>query len=148
MASTLYLLNGPNLNLLGQREPDLYGVETLQDVEAQCRALLPEDVSLRMLQSNHEGQLIDWVQEARTEADAIIINPGAFTHTSIALFDALSAYDGIVMEVHVSNIYSRESFRHHSYISPRANGVIAGYGIEGYVAATRRVLSLLNAKGG
>lgn len=147
MSETIYLLNGPNLNLLGQREPEIYGAETLADVEAQCRALLPEGIGLRMLQSNHEGQLIDWIHEARGQAAAIIINPGAFTHTSIALLDALSAYEGIVIEVHISNIHKRESFRHHSYISNRADGVIAGFGIEGYVAATRRVLSLMSAKG-
>ncbi|MEX0340275.1 MAG: type II 3-dehydroquinate dehydratase [Arenibacterium sp.] len=148
MSETIYLLNGPNLNLLGQREPEIYGAETLADVAAQCRALLPDDVSLQMMQSNHEGQLIDWIQDARASAAAIIINPGAFTHTSIALLDALSAYEGIVIEVHISNIHKRESFRHHSYVSGRADGVIAGFGIEGYAAATRRVLSLLQVKEG
>lgn len=147
MTKTLYLLNGPNLNLLGQREPEIYGAETLADVEAQCRALLPDGVALTALQSNYEGQLIDWIHEAREQAAAIIINPGAFTHTSIALLDALSAYEGPVIEVHISNIHKRESFRHHSYISGRADGVIAGFGIEGYAAATRRVLSLLHAQG-
>jgi 3-dehydroquinate dehydratase-2 len=148
MARTIYILNGPNLNLLGQREPEIYGAETLDDVETSCRALLPEGTGLRMLQSNHEGQLIDWIHEARGAADAIVINPGAFTHTSVAILDALSAYEGLVFEVHISNVHKRESFRHHSYVSARADGVIAGFGIEGYAAAVRRVLSLLAAKEG
>lgn len=148
MARMIYILNGPNLNLLGQREPEIYGAETLDDVETACRALLPEGTGLRMLQSNHEGQLIDWIHEARGAADAIVINPGAFTHTSVAILDALSAYEGLVFEVHISNVHKRESFRHHSYVSARADGVIAGFGIEGYAAAVRRVLSLLAAKEG
>lgn len=147
MARMIYLLNGPNLNLLGQREPEIYGAATLDDVETACRALLPEGVGLRMLQSNHEGQLIDWIHEARGAAAAIVINPGAFTHTSVAILDALSAYEGLVFEVHISNVHKRESFRHHSYVSARADGVIAGFGIEGYEAAVRRVLSLLGPEG-
>lgn len=144
MSQTIFLLNGPNLNLLGHREPEIYGHETLDDVETMCRALLPEGFALRACQSNHEGQLIDWIHEARTEATAIVINPGAFTHTSVAILDALSAYPGIVIEVHISNIHKREAFRHHSYVSGRADGVIAGFGIEGYAAAVRRVLSLMS----
>lgn len=142
MTKTIYLLNGPNLNLLGKRQPDIYGAATLADVEANCRALLPKGYELRALQSNHEGQLIDWIHQARDAACGIVINPGAFTHTSVAILDALMAFDGPVIEVHVSNIHKREAFRHHSYVSGRAEGVIAGFGIEGYEAAIRRILTL------
>ncbi len=143
--TSILVLNGPNLNLLGLRQPEIYGSETLEDVERNCRALLPEGTDLTMLQSNHEGQLIDWIHEARGRRDAIVINPGAFTHTSIAILDALNAFEGHVFEVHISNVHRRESFRHHSYVSARADGVIAGLGIEGYAAAVRRVLSLARA---
>ena len=136
---TIYLLNGPNLNLLGKRQPEIYGSETLEDVERLCRAALPEGWDLRALQSNWEGQLIDWIHEARDTAAGIVINPGAFTHTSVAILDALNAYEGPVIEVHISNVHKREGFRHHSYVSLRADGVIAGLGIEGYVAGVRRV---------
>lgn len=142
MTKTIYLLNGPNLNLLGKRQPDIYGAATLADVEANCRALLPKGYELRALQSNHEGQLIDWIHQARDAACGIVINPGAFTHTSVAILDALMAFDGPVIEVHVSNIHKREAFRHHSFVSARAEGVIAGFGIEGYEAAIRRILTL------
>jgi 3-dehydroquinate dehydratase II len=141
--ATILVLNGPNLNLLGQREPAIYGRETLADVEALCRSALPGDHSLDFRQSNHEGQLVDWIHEARSGAAAIVINPGAYTHTSIAILDALGAFEGPVIEVHVSNIHRREDFRHHSYVSRRADGVIAGFGTEGYVAAVRRVCTLL-----
>ncbi|MGR3495384.1 type II 3-dehydroquinate dehydratase [Citreimonas sp.] len=143
MPATIFVLNGPNLNLLGKRQPEIYGAETLEDVERRCRAGLPEGVDLRLLQSNHEGQLIDWIHEARDAAAGIVINPGAFTHTSIAILDALNAYDGPVIEVHISNVHKRESFRHHSYVSLRADGVIAGLGIEGYEAAVRRIAGLV-----
>jgi 3-dehydroquinate dehydratase-2 len=131
----ILVLNGPNLNLLGHREPHIYGGETLADVEASCRALGLAELTFR--QSNHEGQLIDWIQEARGTQDAIVINPGAYSHTSIALLDALNAFEGRVAEVHVSNIHKREAFRHHSYVSARADAVIAGMGTEGYRAAIR-----------
>lgn len=144
MTQTIYVLNGPNLNLLGKREPEIYGYDTLADVEAQCRALLPEDFTLEMKQSNHEGQLVDWIHEAREGAAAIVINPGAYSHTSIAILDALQAFAGPVMEVHVSNIHRRESFRHHSFVSQRADGIVVGFGIAGYSAAVRQVLSLLS----
>ena len=142
MTKTIYILNGPNLNLLGKRQPEIYGYDTLADVEANCRPLLPEGYGLEMLQSNWEGQIIDWIHEAREKACGIAINPGAFTHTSVAILDALNAFDGPVIEVHISNVHKRESFRHHSYVSLRADGVIAGLGIEGYEAATRRLLTL------
>ncbi|GGL61074.1 type II 3-dehydroquinate dehydratase [Wenxinia marina] len=142
---TIYLLNGPNLNLLGQRQPDIYGRETLADVETACRALLPDGWDLRALQSNWEGQIVDWIHEARETAAGIVINPGALSHTSIAILDALNAFDGPVMEVHISNIHKREAFRHHSYVSARADAVIAGLGTYGYEAAVRRLLSLARA---
>ena len=105
----------------------------------------PEGYALRFLQSNHEGQLIDWIHEAREDGAAIVINPGAYSHTSIGLLDALNTFEGPVIEVHVSNIHKREAFRHHSYVSLRADGVVAGFGTEGYVAAVRRACSLLEA---
>ena len=144
MPKLVTLLNGPNLNLLGLRQPEIYGRETLDDVVARV-ADLAEDLSLRVkaLQSNHEGQLVDWIQEARTTAAGIIINPGAYSHTSVAILDALNAYDGPVLEVHISNIHKRETFRHHSYVSSRADGVIAGFGTEGYLLALRRMATLL-----
>ena len=131
----ILVLNGPNLNLLGGRQPELYGAETLADVEASCRAL--DLAALDFRQSNHEGQLVDWVQEARGTQDGIVINPGAYGHTSIAILDALHAFDGPVVEVHVTNIHRREPFRHHSHVSTRADAVIAGLGTEGYRAALR-----------
>ena len=138
------ILNGPNLNLLGQRQPEIYGRETLADVEGRCAALGHElGLATRFLQSNHEGQLIDWIQAARGSAGAIIINPAALSHTSVAILDALNAFEGPVIEVHISNIHKREAFRHLSFVSLRAEGVIAGCGTEGYLLALRRVASLL-----
>lgn len=145
MTKTIYILNGPNLNLIGKRQPEIYGTDTLADAAA-----LASDVAgaagakIDFRQSNHEGQIVDWIHEAREKAAAIIINPAAYTHTSVAILDALHAYEGPVIEVHLSNIHKREAFRHHSYVSARADAVIAGCGIEGYALATRRVLSLLS----
>ena len=146
MPKLVTLLNGPNLNLLGLRQPEIYGHETLDDVAAKV-ADLAEDLGLRVraLQSNHEGQLVDWIQEARGTSAGIILNPGAYSHTSIAILDALNAYDGPVLEVHISNIHKREAFRQQSYVSLRADGVIAGFGTEGYLLALRRMASLLQA---
>ena len=138
---TIYLLNGPNLNLLGKRQPEIYGSETLADVEAMCRKALPEGWDLRALQSNWEGQLVDWIHEAREEAAGIVMNPGAYSHTSVAILDALNAFEGPVIEVHISNIHKRESFRHHSFVSARAEGVIAGLGTAGYVAAIGSIVA-------
>ncbi|PTE22739.1 type II 3-dehydroquinate dehydratase [Cereibacter changlensis JA139] len=144
MPRTIFILNGPNLNLLGQRQPEIYGRETLADVEAATTALCATlGLTPRFFQSNHEGVLIDTIQEARQAAEGIVINPGALSHTSVALLDALNAFDGPVIEVHISNIHKRESFRHHSYVSLRAEGVIAGLGTEGYLAAVRRLATLL-----
>lgn len=140
----ILILNGPNLNLLGQRQPEIYGSETLGDVVANCTALGSElgfEVDAR--QTNHEGVMVDWIQEARGAVDGIVINPGALSHTSIAILDALNAFEGPVMEVHISNIHKRERFRHHSFVSGRAEGVIAGLGTEGYGFALRRLQTLL-----
>jgi 3-dehydroquinate dehydratase II len=144
MTKTVLVLNGPNLNLLGSRQPEIYGKATLADVEADCRALAKTlGLSLTFQQSNAEHELIDTIHAARKTAQAIIINPGAYSHTSVALLDALNNYDGPVIEVHISQIHKRESFRHHSYVSARADGVIVGCGVEGYQLALRRVATLL-----
>ena len=144
MPKPIFILNGPNLNLLGLRQPEIYGTQTLEDVAEACSALAEGlGLSVRFHQSNHEGQLVDWVHEARNDAAGIIINPAAYSHTSVAILDALNAFDGPVIEVHISNIHKREAFRHHSYVSARADGVIAGCGVEGYLLALRRMGSLL-----
>ncbi len=132
----IYILNGPNLNLLGQRQPEVYGHDTLADIHARLEARAAElGLAIDFRQSNHEGTLVDWIQEARTGAAAIIINPAALTHTSVALLDALAAAELPVIEVHLSNIHSREPFRHHSYVSRVATGVICGLGSNGYELA-------------
>jgi len=143
MAQLIYILNGPNLNLLGMREPHIYGAETLSDIEAKCRAAAAADTKIDFRQTNHEGELLDWIHEAREKAAAIVINPAGYSHSSVALLDALTAFDGPVLEVHISNIHQRESFRHTSYVSLRAEGVIAGFGTDGYVAALQRAETLL-----
>ena len=140
---TILLLNGPNLNLLGQREPAVYGYETLADVEALAQAACAPGFDIDAKQSNWEGQLIDWIHEARGKAVGIVINPGAFTHTSVAILDALNAFEGPVIEVHISQVHTREPFRHHSYVSKRADAVIAGLGVDGYAAAVGRVCKLV-----
>jgi 3-dehydroquinate dehydratase-2 len=145
MPRLVYVLDGPNLNLLGKRQPDIYGHETLADVERDCRALAAElGLELRFHQSNREYEIIDWIHEARETAIGIVINPAAFTHTSVALLDALNTFDGPVIEVHISNIHKREEFRHHSFVSSRADGIIAGLGTQGYVLALRRIATLAN----
>lgn len=144
MSKTILILNGPNLNLLGKRQPEIYGSATLNDVAKLCASAASAfDAGVIMQQSNHEGALVDWIQDARETADAIIINPGAYSHTSVAILDALNMFEGPVIEVHISNIHAREAFRHHSYVSHRANGVIAGCGIDGYVFAVQRIGTLL-----
>lgn len=143
---TLYVLNGPNLNLLGVREPDIYGRETLADVQAMCEAAA-DGARVVFRQSNHEGQLVDWIQEARTEADALVINPAAFTHTSVALLDALKTLSIPVVECHLSTPAAREPFRHHSYVSLAATGVIAGFGPHSYELAVRAALDLARRAG-
>jgi 3-dehydroquinate dehydratase II len=144
MSRLVHILNGPNINLLGKRQPAIYGAETLADVEAACRKLArAEKLELKFDQSNREYEIIDWIHAARETAAAVIINPGAFTHTSIAILDALNAFDGIVIEVHISQVHKRESFRHHSYVSHRADAVMAGFGTQGYELALLRVARLL-----
>ncbi|GAA6181636.1 MULTISPECIES: type II 3-dehydroquinate dehydratase [unclassified Shimia] len=144
MSGTIYILNGPNLNLLGKRETDIYGTSTLADVSSNCAKVGEEfGLAVHLLQSNHEGQLIDWIHEARDNAQGIIINPAAYSHTSVGLLDALNTFEGPVLEVHISNIHKREKFRHHSFVSARAEGVIAGFGIEGYALAMRHMGALL-----
>jgi 3-dehydroquinate dehydratase-2 len=143
----VFILNGPNLNLLGVRDPSIYGRDTLGDIEERCAAragALGLEIDFR--QSNHEGQLVDWIQEARESADGIILNAGALTHTSVALLDALSASELPVIEVHLSNIFRRESFRHHSYISLAANGVICGLGAKGYELALDALANLIEGE--
>jgi 3-dehydroquinate dehydratase-2 len=141
---TIYVLNGPNLNLLGTRQPEIYGRDTLDDVETLCRFTadrLGMDIDFR--QTNHEGVLIDSIHEARGKAAGIVINAGALTHTSVALLDALSAFEKPVIEVHLSNIFKREAFRHHSYVSPAARGGIFGLGPKGYALALEALADLI-----
>ena len=144
MPDTVFILNGPNLNLLGTREPDVYGARTLKDIEADCRAAATRlGLGVEFRQSNHEGALVDWIQEAGRTAKGLVINPGAYTHTSIALHDAIKGARIPVVEVHLSNIFARESFRHHSYVSPVASGVICGLGPIGYVLALEALAGLV-----
>jgi 3-dehydroquinate dehydratase-2 len=146
MSRLIFILNGPNLNLLGKREPHIYGSETLADVERDCRALADElKLDVRFHQSNREYEIIDWIHEARESAAGIVINPGAFTHTSVAILDALNAFEHPIIEVHISNVHKREAFRHHSYVSTVASGVIVGCGTQGYQLALRRLARLLEA---
>ena len=133
MVKRVLVLNGPNLNLLGTREPGIYGADTLADVETLCQQTGSElGLSIDFRQSNHEGELVTWIQEARTTADAILINPAAYSHTSVAIPDALKAVGLPVAEVHLTNIHQREAYRHHSYVSAIAYGVICGFGVTGY----------------
>ena len=144
----LIILNGPNLNLLGTREPHIYGRETLDDIEARCRtagAALGVEVDFK--QSNSEGQLIDWIQAARGTSDALIINAAAYTHTSVALHDALNAYTGFKIELHISHPHSREHFRRHSYISSAVDAVVAGLGADGYVQAVNVLPAVFGQSG-
>jgi len=147
MSRLVFILNGPNINLLGKREPEIYGHDTLADVERNCRAVATDfALDVRFHQSNREYELIDWIHEARETAGGIIINPGAFTHTSIAILDALLAFAPPVIEVHISQVHKREAFRHHSYVSKRADGVIVGCGVQGYDLALRRMAHLIGIK--
>jgi 3-dehydroquinate dehydratase-2 len=136
MAKPIFVLNGPNLNLLGSREPEVYGRESLDDIKARCeRKATSLGFPLVFRQSNHEGELVAWIQEARVSGAGVIVNAGAFTHTSIALLDALLACQIPSVEVHLSNIFTREPFRQHSYISKAVKGVICGFGPLGYELA-------------
>jgi 3-dehydroquinate dehydratase II len=134
----ILVLHGPNLNLLGRRQPEIYGSATLEDINQRLRELADElSVELDIRQSNHEGELVTWIQQAPTDFAAIVINPGAYTHTSIAIRDAISAADLPTVEVHLSNIYKREKFRSHSYIAAAATGQIAGFGVDSYLLGLR-----------
>lgn len=150
MPNTVYVLNGPNLNLLGMREPSLYGHATLADVEKLCRATAQRfGLGVEFRQSNHEGQIIDWIQQARAEkAVGLLINPAGFTTTSISILDALYTLEVPVIEIHITNIHARESFRHDSYVSKVARAVICGFGAEGYALAISGLAALIGAKAG
>jgi len=144
MPKPIFVLNGPNLNLLGVREPAIYGAETLADVgrrtQARAQAL---GLAVDFRQSNHEGELVDWIQEARESASGVILNAGALTHTSVAILDALNAAEKPVIELHLSNVFRREKFRHHSYVSAAAQGLICGFGAKGYELAIEAMANIL-----
>lgn len=147
MSRLVYVLNGPNLNLLGKRQPAIYGHETLADVESECRRVAKEcRLEILFYQSNAEFELINWIHESREKAGGIVINPAAFTHTSVAILDALNTCEFPIIEVHISNVHRREAFRHHSYVSLAATGVIAGFGTQGYPLALQRLARLIDAK--
>ena len=147
MHPNILVLNGPNLNLLGAREPRIYGRMTLADIEDACRQRAAAlDLTVDFRQSNHEGELVDWIQQARGAHAALIINAAAYTHTSIALLDALAMLDMPLIEVHLSNIYRRESFRRHSYVSTLAQGMVCGFGGFGYELALEAAAHLLNLR--
>ncbi|MCA3604807.1 MAG: type II 3-dehydroquinate dehydratase [Methylobacterium sp.] len=139
----IHVLNGPNLNLLGRREPGIYGAATLADIEAEMRALGEKlGVAITCRQSNHEGELVTWIQEAGLSGADVILNAGAYTHTSVAIRDAIKGAGARVIEVHISNVHAREEFRHHSYISPVVAGIIVGFGIAGYRLAVQALLEM------
>ncbi|WP_409276797.1 type II 3-dehydroquinate dehydratase [Pseudomonas defluvii] len=147
MSRTVLVLNGPNLNLLGTREPATYGRETLADVSALCsRSAAQLGLEVDFRQTNHEGELLDWIHQARGRYAAIVINPAAWTHTSVAIRDALVAVELPVIEVHISNVHARESFRHHSYVSSIAVAVLCGFGINGYRLALEHLAQWLSAQ--
>jgi 3-dehydroquinate dehydratase-2 len=150
MAKTIYVLNGPNLNLLGTREPEKYGSATLAEVEMLCRdTAKSHDLAIVFRQSNHEGEIIDWIQEARAkDAAGIVINPAGFTTTSISILDALLAVDLPTIEVHITNIHARESFRHDSYISKVAKAVVCGFGVQGYALAITGLAAMVGVRKG
>jgi 3-dehydroquinate dehydratase II len=145
MPKTVYVLNGPNLNLLGLREPDIYGHSTLADVEKLCRAAAAKHgLEVEFRQSNHEGALIDWIHQARTgNAVGLVINPAGYGHTSVAILDALATLEAPIIEVHISNIHAREPFRRRTYVSQVARGVLCGFGISGYVLAIDGLAALI-----
>ena len=144
--SVIYVLNGPNLNLLGAREPEIYGRDTLADIEQRCVTAAAGEAQIVFRQTNHEGVLVDWIQEARESAQALIINPAAYSHTSVALHDALKTLTIPVIELHLSNPAAREAFRHHSYVSSAATGVIAGFGAAGYELAVQAALTKVRGR--
>jgi 3-dehydroquinate dehydratase-2 len=143
----IHVLNGPNLNLLGQREPEIYGATTLADIEATLTEIAaPEGITIRLRQTNFEGGLVEHIHDARTDAAGLIINPAAYTHTSVAVCDALKMLDIPIIELHLSNPHAREAFRHHSYVSPVATGIMAGFGALGYEMALRTMMRMLAEK--
>ena len=145
--ATIYILNGPNLNLLGTREPDIYGHATLADVEKLCRATAQRfDLAIEFRQSNHEGEIIDWIQEAgRTGAAGVVLNPAGFTHTSVAIHDAIKSIEAPTIEVHISNIFARESWRKRSYVALVAKASLCGFGIDGYALAITGLAAIIGA---
>ena len=146
MSLTVLVLNGPNLNMLGVRQPQFYGSESLSDIEYACSAKASKlGLEIDFRQSNHEGELVTWIQEARGKMAGIVINAAAYTHTSVALLDALSLVELPIIEIHLSNVYARDSFRHHSYISAVANGVICGFGSHGYLFALEALKQIIDS---
>lgn len=144
MAIPVFVLNGPNLNMLGTREPGIYGGATLKAIEAEAVATGTRlGLAVTCRQTNHEGVLVDWIQEAANAVEGIVLNPGAYTHTSVAVHDAIRASGKPVVEVHLSNIFAREAFRHHSYVSPVAAGVVCGFGPQGYTLALEALARIL-----
>ncbi len=148
MPKTVYVLNGPNLNLLGTREPEIYGRATLADIEKLCRTTAERHrLAVEFRQSNHEGQIIDWIQEASKEkAAGLVINPAGYSHTSVAILDALATLEAPIIEVHLSNIHAREQFRRRSYVSQVARAVLCGFGAEGYALAISGLAAMIDAK--
>jgi 3-dehydroquinate dehydratase II len=148
MAKTVYVLNGPNLNLLGVREPEVYGRATLADVEKLCRETAKRHgFAIEFRQSNHEGEIVDWIQHAHAEkAAGVVINPAGYGHTSVAILDALAVLKAPVIEVHISNIHARESFRRRTYVSQIARAVLCGFGIHGYALAIDGLAAMIDAK--
>ena len=145
MIKKLYILNGPNLNLLGTREPEKYGNTSLENVKSLCNEkCISNELDLHFFQSNFEGEIIDEIHKANNNACGIIINAGALTHTSIGIFDALTMFDGPKIEIHITNVYAREDFRHKSFISPVATGIIAGLGVNSYILAIEAIKELIN----
>ncbi len=142
----VYVINGPNLNLLGKREPEIYGYETLEDIAQSCSANgKKKGLDVVFMQSNHEGEIVEWIHDAINTVDAIVINAGAYTHTSIAIHDALRAYQGYKIELHISNPHMRESFRHVSFISSTVDAVVAGLGVSGYDHVVDQLADILHA---
>jgi len=147
MSKPIFVLNGPNLNLLGTREPHIYGSTTIAQVEATCHARAKElGLTVSFRQSNYEGKIVDWIQEALNEADGIVINAAALTHTSVAILDALKNFKGPIIELHISNPHQREAFRHHSYVTPIATAMMSGFGVEGYPMALDGMALLLKKR--
>ena len=141
MKKIIYILNGPNLNLLGEREPEIYGSESIDDIQKLIEQYAKsKNTEIIFKQTNHEGELIEMIHDARKKSDGLIINPAGYTHTSVAIYDALLSLDVPIIEVHISNIYKREKFRHSSYVSMAANSVISGFGVDGYIYALESML--------